>query len=313
MNPLLSVIIASYNHGYYIAESLKSIECQSFQDFEIIVVDDGSTDNTIDIIRIAQTRAQIYTQSNQGVVAARNRGLSLARGKYICFIDSDDIILPDRFLKQVTFLENNPTIGMLYSDALAIDTEGNHLGKFSDIYPVVPGNIAEMLVMHYCFVPIMTVMVRRHVLDQLGAFEEPGHLSDYMKWIEVAECFNVHYDPEPLGCWRRHAVNTSKLMTPEKTYAETRIALARILKKHPNLAQRLGNRVRQRFARSYFLTAFFFAASGNIEKAREYYKIARSEYPWSLFNWTGWLLSWCPVKSFTIWVHSYVKCKKLPW
>ena len=91
MQPKLSVIIASYNHQDYITETLRSLEEQTFQDFEIIIVDDGSSDKTVEVAKSAQSRAQIHTQENQGVVAARNRGVSMAKGKYICFVDSDDV------------------------------------------------------------------------------------------------------------------------------------------------------------------------------------------------------------------------------
>ena len=105
MAPRMSVIIASYNHQDYIAQTLRSIEEQTFQDFEVILVDDGSSDRTVDVARQTESRAQIHTQQNQGVVAARNRGVELARGRYICFVDSDDIVLPRRFERQVTYLD----------------------------------------------------------------------------------------------------------------------------------------------------------------------------------------------------------------
>ena len=83
MQPKLSVIIASYNHQDYIAETLRSLEEQTFQDFEIIIVDDGSSDKTVEVAKSAQSRAQIFTQENQGVVAARNRGIEKAKGRYL--------------------------------------------------------------------------------------------------------------------------------------------------------------------------------------------------------------------------------------
>ncbi len=247
--PKLSVIIAAYNHQDYIAQTLKSLESQAFQDFEIIVVDDGSTDKTVDMVKSCHSRAQIFTQENQGVVAARNRGVSLSRGEYICFVDSDDIVLPDRFAIQVAALDNDPELGLVFADALIIDSNGSQIGRLSNVYPVVPGNVDEMLVLHYCFIPMITAMVRSEVLQKTGPFEKPGPTSDYMKWIEVAHLSKVHYDPRPLGCWRRHPLCTSKKTDHVKSYTMTRAALKKVLAKHPDLAVKINSKIVRRFSR----------------------------------------------------------------
>jgi len=313
VQPKLSVIIASYNHQGYIAETLGSLEQQTFQDFEIIIVDDGSTDKTVEVARSTQSRAQIHTQQNQGVVAARNRGVSLAKGKYICFADSDDVVLPERFAKQVALLDGDDELGLVFADALIIDSTGAQIGRFSDVYPVVPGDVAQMLAMHYCFTPMITVMVRADVFKKTGPFEKPGPISDYMKWIEVAHISKAHYDPEPMGCWRRHLASTSKQANKIKSYAKTRAALKRILRKYPTLEAGIGRKIVKRYSRSYFLTAFWLAADGNVRRARKYYCKAVRLYPRSLENWGGLILSYCPIESFVARLHRYVRMKKLPW
>jgi glycosyltransferase involved in cell wall biosynthesis len=311
--PKLSVIIASYNHQDYIAETLRSLEQQTYQDFEIIIVDDGSTDKTVEVAKNAQSRAQIYTQQNQGVVAARNRGVNLAKGRYICFVDSDDVVLPERFAKQVAMLDGDDDLGLVFADALIIDSQGAEIGKFSDVYPIVPGDTAQMLAMHYCFTPMITVMVRADVLRKTGPFKKPGPISDYMKWIEVAHISKVHYDPEPLGCWRRHRASTSKQANKVKSYAKTRTALKRILRKYPTLQAEIGNRIVKRYSRSYFLTAFWLAADGNVWRARKYYCKAVKLYPRSFENWGGLILTYFPAKNLVVKLHRYVRAKKLPW
>lgn len=313
MHPKLSVIIASYNHQDYIAETLRSLEQQTFQDFEIIIVDDGSTDKTVEVVKNTQSRSQIYTQENQGVVAARNRGIDLAKGKYICFVDSDDVVLPERFAKQVALLDGNNELGMVYADALIIDSKGNKIGKFSDVYPIVDGDVAQMLALHYCFTPMITVMVRADVLRKTGPFERPGPISDYMKWIEVAHISKVHYDPEPLGCWRRHQTSTSKQANKVKSYAKTRAALKQILRKYPTLEAEIGKKIIKRYSRSYFLTAFWLAADGNVGRARKYYYKAVKLNPLSFENWGGLILTCFPAKNLVSRLHSYVRAKKLPW
>lgn len=313
MQPKLSVIIASYNHQDYIAETLRSLEEQTFEDFEIIIVDDGSSDKTVEVAKRAQSRAQIHTQENQGVVAARNRGIEKAKGRYICFVDSDDVVMPDRFAKQVALLDGDTELGLVYADALIIDSKGEQIGKFGEVYPVVPGDTAQMLAMHYCFTPMITVMVRADVLRKTGPFEKPGPISDYMKWIEIAHISKVHYDPEPLGCWRRHRASTSKQANKVKSYAKTRAALKRTLRKYPTLETEIGNKIIKRYSRSYFLTAFWLAADGNVKRARKYYCKAVKLYPLSFENWGGLILTCFPAKNLVVNLHSYVRAKKLPW
>jgi glycosyltransferase involved in cell wall biosynthesis len=313
VQPKLSVIIASYNHQDYIAETLRSLEQQTFQDFEIIIVDDGSTDKTVEVAKSAQSRAQIYTQKNQGVVAARNRGVSLAKGKYICFVDSDDVVLPERFAKQVALIDGDAELGLVFADALIIDSKGDKIGKFSDVYPVVAGDVAQMLALHYCFTPMITVMVRADVLRKTGPFEKPGPISDYMKWIEVAHISKAHYDPEALGCWRRHQASTSKQANKVKSYAKTRAALKGILRKYPSLQTEIGKKIIKRYSRSYFLTAFWLAADGNVRRARKYYCKAVILYPLSFENWGGLILTCFPSGNLVTKLHSYVRAKKLPW
>jgi glycosyltransferase involved in cell wall biosynthesis len=313
VKPKLSVVIASYNHQDYIAQTLKSLERQTFQDFEIIMVDDGSTDRTIQVARSTASRAQIVTQPNQGVVAARNHGMSLAKGEYICFIDSDDVVLPERFERQIAALDADPGLGLVFADALIIDSQGRQIGKFSDVYPVVPGDVAEMLVLHYCFTPMITVMVRMNVLKKTGPFEKPGPISDYMKWIEIANLSKTYYDPKPLGYWRRHQHSTSRQANKVKSYAKTRAALKRILNKYPQLQASIGGKIKRRFSRSYFLTAFWLAADGNISRARRYYYKAVKIYPASLENLTGLVLTYLPTKSLVVKLHRCIKSRMLPW
>jgi glycosyltransferase involved in cell wall biosynthesis len=313
VQPKLSVIIASYNHQNYIAETLRSLEEQTFGDFEIIIVDDGSSDKTVEVARNTQSRAQIYTQENRGVVAARNRGIDLAKGKYICFVDSDDMVLPERFAKQVALLDGDAELGLVFADAIIIDSKGEKIGRFGDVYPVVSGDVAQMLALHYCFTPMITVMVRADVLRKTGPFEKPGPISDYMKWIEVAHISKVRYEPEPLGCWRRHQASTSKQANKVKSYAKTRAALKRILRKYPTLKAEIGKKIIRRYSRSYFLTAFWLAADGNVRRARKYYYKAVKLYPQSFENWGGLILTCFPAKNLVARLHRYVRAKKLPW
>jgi len=311
--PTVSVIIPSYNHEQYVAETLRSLEAQSFQDFEIIVVDDGSTDRTVEVIKDTFSRAQLHTQPNRGVVAARNRGVSLSQGKYLCFVDSDDVLMPQCLQRQVAVLEADPQVVLTFADAVIIDADGARLGLFSDVYPVVPGDTAEMLVLHYCFTPMVTVMVRADVFRQTGRFRYWGPISDYIKWIEVAAAGKTYYDPTPLGSWRRHAESTSKQGDKERSYAVTRIALRRVLNRCPQLRARIGDRIKRRYARSYFLTGFFLAADGNVPRARRYYCKAIKTWPGLLEGYGGLAITCLLPQRPAAAIHRRIKRRRLPW
>ncbi len=115
-NPLISVIIPTYNRGWIIKEAIDSVLAQDYVNYELIVVDDGSTDNTHDILNSYQNNFLILRQNNKGVSSARNRGLAAASGHFVAFLDSDDIWLPQKLSQQVDFFHSNP-------DALICQTE----------------------------------------------------------------------------------------------------------------------------------------------------------------------------------------------
>lgn len=314
MSVTVSVIIASYNHEDYITRTLRSLEAQTFQDFEIIMVDDGSTDGTVQAARSVNSRAQIIVQENQGVDAARNRGIELSQGKYICFVDSDDMELPDRFERQAAVMEKDLEIGLVYADALVVDTQDKVLGKLSDVYPAVPGDVAQKLVTHYCFVPFATVMVRKETFLKTGLFDPSRQAMGHMKWIEIALISKTHYDPKPLACRRRHPFNTSQTTKKTEWYRRTRIALAKLLEKHPQLRAAVGKKaINHRFAHLDLLSGFYSAAEGDIRQARHYYYQAVRENPASLTNWGGAVLVSLPTKKLITSLHNYVLAKKIPW
>ena len=122
--PIVSVIIPAYNAERFIPQAIQSVLEQTYQSYEIIVVDDGSTDKTKDILKEFEDKVCCIYQENQGPSAARNAGIKISQGRYICFLDADDIWTPDKLEVQVEFLECHPDISLVFSDHQDFDAGG---------------------------------------------------------------------------------------------------------------------------------------------------------------------------------------------
>ncbi|MEQ8821099.1 MAG: glycosyltransferase [Sumerlaeia bacterium] len=300
--PRVSFVIASYNHERYIGATLDSILDQTIQDFEIVVVDDGSRDGTLSVAEDyarRDPRIRAFGQENRGVVAARNRGTEMTRAPYVSIVDSDDLLPRQRTEWQVEALDANPEASMVYGNAEAIDDDERRLGTHFDNYPPVEGDFASELFANYCFVPAISVMFRKEAWRRSGPFWGPGPNTDYLKWIELglvgpAICLR---DRE-LGRWRRHGNNTSMAAAPRRAeqYEETRRGLEQLLERHPVLAERLGERrVQSRYARCHQMAAFYAGLESNWSLAREQFRKAQAVNP-SLTNTAGVLSTIAPIR-----------------
>jgi GT2 family glycosyltransferase len=142
VSPRISIVLPTYNRAYCLAETLRSIQTQTYTNWEVLVIDDGSTDGTADVVRALQKddgRIKYHHQSNTGVSGARNAGLRLAHGEWIAFLDSDDAWVPWKLSAQVACVQRLPGIGMIWTDFDAVTPEGtiisrNHLRKFYSAY-----------------------------------------------------------------------------------------------------------------------------------------------------------------------------------
>jgi glycosyltransferase involved in cell wall biosynthesis len=168
--PKVSVIIPSYNHGRYILQAIESVFSQTYDDYEIIVVDDGSTDNTEEAVKPYWERIRYFYKEHGGDASARNFGTRKANGEYLVFLDADDLLMPKKLEIQATILDENPDIGFVYSDFYnIIDNKISHTPALNRKLP--SGFIAKELFME-SFIPIHTEMVRRQCFKDSGLFDE---------------------------------------------------------------------------------------------------------------------------------------------
>lgn len=217
--PKVTVIIPTYNRREYVQEAIDSVITQTFHDYDIIVIDDGSTDGTREALpeRYGDQIHYVW-QTNQGESAARNHALARATGHYIAFLDSDDLWLPDKLDKQVALLEQQQDIGAAFCQAWII----NEFGQRIAANPLGEGLADERLTLeNLCLdndvVGPSTALVRRNIFDQVGGFDAQIHYGeDWDLWLRIAAEHRLVTIPEPLASLRRHQGTQSYYPSPEK-------------------------------------------------------------------------------------------------
>ena len=208
-NPEVSVIIPTYNRGWIIKEAIDSVLAQDFRDFELIVVDDGSTDDTLRILDSYGQDLVAIQQPNRGVSAARNRGIAAAGGRLIAFLDSDDRWLPRKLSTQVEFFKSNPGAMINQTEEIWIRNGVRVNPKTRHLKPA--GMIFERS-LELCLVSPSAVMIRRALFDEVGLFDEDlPACEDYDLWLRISWRYPVHLIETPLIIKRGgHADQLSK-------------------------------------------------------------------------------------------------------
>jgi len=215
--PLVTVIIPTYNSGEFIAQAVESVLKQTYHHHEIIVVDDGSTDGTKNLFCDFHGDVKYFYQQNRGPAAARNTGIKVAKGEYICFLDADDMWMPNKLEVQLAFMAQHGDIGLLFSDEEEFDGE-RVLNRsileerlfHSDIISQTPIQEPFRKLLIEDFVPTSMVMARKDCFEKAGFFDESLRVcEDRDMWCRIAAYFGIACLPLILGKKRVHESNIS--------------------------------------------------------------------------------------------------------
>jgi Glycosyl transferase family 2 len=201
--PCVSVVMPVHNGGLYLERAIDSILGQTFADFELVIVDDGSADGTPAALRrhaAADRRVRVLHQEKMGLVAALNRGCKEARAGYIARMDADDIAFPDRFARQVEFLERHPEVALVGSAVMRIEATGQEIKR--NVCPTSHPEIVQALREYTCFTH-STVMMRAVAFAAIGGYRPAyRHAEDYDLWLRLAERYQLANLPDPLLYYR---------------------------------------------------------------------------------------------------------------
>jgi glycosyltransferase involved in cell wall biosynthesis len=209
MNPRVSVVIPAYNAALTIGQTLDSVFSQTFRNFEVVLVDDGSTDRTRDAVAGYGDRIRVLAKVNEGKPAAtRNIGVREARGELVAFLDADDWWREDKLERQVAVFGGRPDVGLVYTADATVDTAGKILSV--NPCPVgARGRIYELLAVRNLMVG-SSVMARRKAILQAGGFDENlTSIENWDLWIRISRDWAIEYIDEPLTLYRVHEGNRS--------------------------------------------------------------------------------------------------------
>jgi len=236
--PLISVIMLTYNHEKYISEAIESILNQSFKDFELIVLDDGSTDNTGNIIKkyLSDSRVKYIYQENLGnkgfgIDKVINKAIELTNGKFICFAPGDDVSIPNRLELQINKFRLDPSIDIVFSDMWIIDEKSQVIAqKYLPEFSFTSNSFLRLL-FKINLVTAPTVMMKRKCIEKVGLFEQ-GLVSDYHYWLKSAKVLNFKFIKTPLVKYRIHQKSLSRAPENRDFLVSETIRILKLMRKY---------------------------------------------------------------------------------
>ena len=272
--PTVSVIIHTYNNEKFIAETVESVLNQTYKDYEIIVVDDGSADGTRDALVPYMQKIRYHYKENGGIASAKNAGISLSETEFIAFLDHDDLWAPNKLLLQMEHFNENPQIGLVYAKYTSF-RDGKELRTKPE--KGYSGWIFKEL-LSKSFIQTSTVVVKRECLDAVGPYDETFSLGDeYDMFLRIARKFQCGFVDKGLTRYRVHDTNASN---NDFLFDNENLGVyKKIYNDFTDLDGVEKKILRKRIARYSMKVAEGLYSQGKLEESKEYQKEANSFLP----------------------------------
>lgn len=285
MKPLISVIIPAYNCARYLDGAIQSVINQSFKDIEIIVIDDGSTDNTADIIKPFTGHIKYYRQENKGAASARNHGIKLSSGKYIAFLDSDDLWEPHKLAAQLNILENQPDFPVVHTNASTIDQDGNMILKSANEKRQSHNGMIfeEFFLKNISVILTSSAIIDRKCLETTGLFDDAFPvLQDYDFFLRLSWSHPVFFIKEPLVKYRVRPYSLTRTNAMRNIHDSEKI-LEKTISEHPDFFKQHRKLLETKRRNLNFNSAKQLFYAGDLPASRLYFKKVLLSCP------TAWL------------------------
>jgi len=303
----ISIIIPTYNYAQYICEAIESVLNQTYKDFEIIVVDDGSTDNTKEVIKPYLNKIKYIYQQNSGPSSARNRGIKEAKGEYIAFLDADDIWLAQKLELQIKFMEKEKEVGLIFSDMILFNEKGIIKNSFlkeklffnklsikplSSTEKVIYDNVFNALLQEN-FIPTNTVIVKKECFNKVGFFDETlFSVEDRDMWLRIGLFYDIGFINFPLVLTRFHETNIS---ANQELALKSRLKVMKKFLNYSNLPIKSKKIIKQTINKIYFDLGYLYFTYEKFPLSRIYFRKFLKENPFIFKPWIYILLSVLPI------------------
>lgn len=290
--PRVSVIIPTCQRPIPLRRAIDSVLAQTFQDFELIIVDDASDDSTGHVVKsVPDTRIHyIRHNTNKGGSAARNTGVKNARGEYLAFLDDDDEWLPEKLAAQCEVLDHSPAeVGVVYTGYFRIDRVSGKI--VSQRIPKKKGDLYDALHLENCLGSTSSVLVRKECFEKVGFFDESlPSFQDYDMWVRISKYFQITYVNRFLLKYYIHEIKISS--NPEKFGVGIEKMMAKLGSDSGVL--------RKNFSTQYCKLGLLYSLNGHPQKGRQAYAKAIKLCPFSIKPFVGYCLSFLGAKVFQI-------------
>ena len=275
----VTVIVPCYNHGRFLAESVESALGQSYGDLEVVVVNDGSTDDTQAVAESFGDRIRYLEHENRGLCASRNRAIEETESEYVAILDADDRWLPEKLTRQIPLLESDAEVGLVHADGFILSEQGVGAPMLKGADPaLLSGEMFERLLMGNPFL-CPSVVVRRSCLEKVGLFDEKlGGCGDWDLWLRICRRWKAAYVAEPLLHYRRYTSSLSMSEDHDYMLADS----LRVLHKtfaDETLPARARDLEGKAYSELYFVYGKSCLAQGSRSRARAFFFKAMKAHP----------------------------------